>query len=140
MNINRTIIFRILSIFLLLVIASCWSNNIWEYWDTNKKESVFVFSETEFDFGVLKQSEWVVLHDFHFIYNGKETIKITGTQGSCLCTKAFVDKTSYNHGESWVLTVEFNPNLHGEPSGRFFKTAAILTEPSLDVIPEVKIW
>ena len=140
MNINRTIIFRILSIFLLLVIASCWSNNIWEYWDTNKKESVFVFSETEFDFGVLKQSEWVVLHDFHFIYNGKETIKITGTPGSCLCTKAFVDKTSYNPGESWVLTVEFNPNLHGEPSGRFFKTAAILTEPSLDVIPEVKIW
>jgi len=36
--------------------------------------------------------------------------------------------------------VKFNPNLHAEPEGRFFKTVSILTDRELEKIPEVKIW
>lgn len=38
------------------------------------------------------------------------------------------------------MRVTFNPNLHAEPEGKFFKTVSILTEPKLDELPEVKIW
>jgi nitrite reductase (NO-forming) len=106
----------------------------------NIEPSVFEFAEKEFDFGVIKQSGGVVSHKFPFVYNGAESIDIIGTPGSCLCTSAFTDKESYQHGEAGVLTVEFNPNLHAEPKGRFFKTVTILTEPEFDNFPEVKIW
>ncbi|HLD71550.1 MAG TPA: hypothetical protein VI873_02975, partial [Candidatus Peribacteraceae bacterium] len=36
--------------------------------------------------------------------------------------------------------VTFNPNLHEEPEGRFYKSVTMLTEPSLFEQPEVKIW
>ena len=102
--------------------------------------SVFEFTETEFDFGVIDQSGGVVSHEFAFVYNGTEPIDITGTPGSCLCTSASTDKESYQPGESGVLTVEFNPNLHAEPEGRFYKSVIILTEPELVNEPKIKIW
>lgn len=104
------------------------------------KQDIFEFSETEFDFGVIDQSGGIVSHEFSFVYKGIEPIKVTSTPGSCLCTTAFADKEIYQPGEKGVLTVEFNPNLHTEPEGRFFKTATIFTEPKLEVYPEVKIW
>ncbi len=107
---------------------------------TDSKIGVFGFTETEFDFGVIKQSGGIVSHEFSFTYNGVEPIKIIGTPGSCLCTSASIDKEIYQPGESGILTVEFNPNLHGEPDGRFFKTVTILTEPQLEDDPEIKIW
>ena len=43
-------------------------------------------------------------------------------------------------GDTGILTVKFNPNLHAEPEGKFFKTLTLLTEPSIEEMPEVKIW
>lgn len=99
-----------------------------------------VFEKTEFDFGVLKQSAGIVTHDFPFTYIGDIERKIVAVPGSCACTTAEVNIDVLKPGEQGVLTVTFDPNLHEEPEGRFYKTAALLTEPLLENEAEVKIW
>lgn len=114
----------------------------------NKKENItedkiiqlFEFKEKEFDFGIIKQSGGKVSHEFEFIYNGTEPITISGVPTSCACTSAQIDKTQLNPGDIGKLTVIFNPNLHAEPQGKFFKTVVLFTDPKLKKIPEVKIW
>jgi len=101
---------------------------------------LFSFDETEYDFGVIKQSGGKVKHDFAFTYNGTETVTITGVPTSCACTSATIDKTTLGPGDDGVVTVTFNPNLHAEPEGKFFKSVSLITEPKVDEMPEVKIW
>lgn len=105
-----------------------------------EKNIGLVFDEESFDFGVIKQSGGKVSHDFSFTYQGDNPIKITGVPTSCACTSATVSPTNLNPGDSGVLTIKFNPNLHAEPEGKFFKTALILSEPELNNSPEIKIW
>ncbi len=100
----------------------------------------FEFTETSYDFGIIKQSGGKVSYDFPFTYRGSEPIEITGVPTSCACTSAQVDQTKFSSGDSGILTVKFNPNLHEEPEGKFFKTISFLTEPKLAEMPEVKIW
>jgi len=75
-----------------------------------------------------------------FTYQGDTPITVTGTPTSCACTAASINKKLLSKNDSGVLTVTFNPNLHAEPEGRFFKTVTILTDPPLTEQPEVKIW
>lgn len=107
---------------------------------TEPIESIFNFAEESFDFGLIKQSGGIVSHDFAFTYNGDQPITITGTPGSCLCATGKVSKTEFTKGDTGILTVEFDPNLHEEPEGRFYKTVSLITDPKLEEIPEVKIW
>ncbi|MCK5603089.1 DUF1573 domain-containing protein [Candidatus Pacearchaeota archaeon] len=110
-----------------------------------KKESQFTmgdftFEDKEFDFGIIKQSGGLVKRDFSFTYNGETPLEITGTPASCACTSGEISRNKLSKGDQGILTVIFNPNLHEEPEGKFFKSVSILTEPKLEVIPEVKIW
>lgn len=107
-----------------------------------KKEVIPIFSlsEKDFDFGKIKQSGGKVEHTFVLQYDGQEPLKITGVPTSCACTSAKIDKTILSTGESAIITVTFDPNLHEEPEGKFFKTISILTEPSIQNSPELKIW
>jgi hypothetical protein len=100
----------------------------------------FAFEVQEQDLGVVKQSGGIVEANFPFTYRGDTPITITNVVGSCACTEGRVDKTELNPRDSGALTVEFNPNLHAEPEGRFFKTVILLTDPPLKTDPEVKIW
>lgn len=104
------------------------------------RPSPLVFEALEHDFGVIKQSGGIVQHDFVLTYNGEEPLSITSTPGNCACTTAEIDKTLLNKGDQAVLTVAFNPNLHAEPKGKFYKTVALITDPPLNPVPEVKIW
>lgn len=101
---------------------------------------LFDFAESEFDFGTLKQSGGIVTHDFPFTYNGTETITVTGLPTSCGCTSATIDSSTLTPGTQGVITVAFDPNLHAEPEGRFYKTITLLTEPTITQSPELKIW
>jgi rhodanese-related sulfurtransferase len=107
---------------------------------TNNSVSPFVFTEKSFDFGKIKQSGGKVSHDFVFTYNGENEIEITGVPTSCACTSAVISKTKFKKGETGILTVSFNPNLHEEPTGQFYKSISLLTSPKLETMPEVKIW
>ncbi len=107
---------------------------------TLEKANPFVFEQGEHDFGVIKQSGGIVSHDFTFRYEGKDSITVANVVGSCLCTEGEISGNTFNPGDEGILTVKFNPNLHAEPKGKFFKTVAIITEPRLPELPEVKVW
>jgi hypothetical protein len=100
----------------------------------------FVFEENEYDFGVVKQSSGINSYEFAFTYMGTDAINVTGTPTSCACTAAEISDSYFEKGDTGVLTVHFDPNLHEEPDGIFFKTVNILTDPELEKSPEVKIW
>lgn len=104
----------------------------------NKKE--FDFEEREFDFGLLKQSAGIVEHDFSFTYNGDEDLEIIGVPTSCGCTSARINRNNLSKGDKGIITVSFDPNLHAEPEGRFFKTVSLLTNPPVPGINDLKIW
>ena len=107
---------------------------------STQQQPAFLFVEKEHDFGILKQSGGKVSHDFAFTYTGDAPIAITALPTSCACASAEVDRRELKPGESGVLTVTFNPNLHAEPEGKFYKSVTMLTEPPLSGQPEVKIW
>lgn len=104
------------------------------------EKETFTFQELEYDYGIVKQSAGIVTKDFEFTYNGDESIEITALPASCACTTASIDKSKLNKGDSAIITVAFDANLHEEPEGKFFKTIAILTEPKIEDTPELKIW
>lgn len=126
----RTQLFLIFGGFLILLITACLA----------KSPASITFNEQEFDFGVIKQSGGKVSHEFTLTNSRGTDLKILSTPTSCSCTEATADKTVLKSGESGKLNVIFNPNLHEEPEGRFYKTVAILTEPAISPPPEVKIW
>ena len=99
-----------------------------------------VFDESEYDFGVIKQSGGTVQHDFTFLYTGKDPVRITSVQTSCACTNASVDINELMNGDTGIVTVRFNPNLHEEPEGKFFKTVSLITDPILEPMKDIKIW
>lgn len=111
-----------------------------EEFNTKYGESVFMFKEKDFDFGMVKQSGGIVLHDFEFVYLGEEAITITSTPTSCACTSAKLSKNTFSSGEKGILTVSFDPNLHEEPEDKFYKTVSLITDPKLETQPEIKIW
>jgi len=100
----------------------------------------FTFEEEEFDFGMLKQSGGEVRHDFNFTYRGEAPISVVATPTSCQCATAEISNQYFENGDSGVLTVYFDPNLHEEPEGRFFKTVSVITEPELEEDIEIKMW
>jgi len=102
--------------------------------------SQIVFDSLSYDFGVVKQSGGVVMHEFPFEYHGSEAMTVTGLAASCGCTSAVIEPSHLEPGTRGVVTVSFNPNLHAEPEGRFYKTVSLLTEPELTLSPELKIW
>jgi nitrite reductase (NO-forming) len=132
-----------LSLFTIIFLSACQQVSLEEAEEDTapiESQGPFQFEETEFDFGVIKQSGGIVTHDFKFTYQGEEPIEITGVPGSCLCTEGEISQEIFNPGDEGFLTVKFNPNLHAEPEGRFYKTVSILTEPKLEEMPEVKVW
>ncbi len=100
----------------------------------------FYFPETEFDFGTIKQSGGKVEHAFPFTYVGSQMITVTGIPTSCGCTTSAIVPEVLTPGSKGVVTVTFDPNLHEEPDGHFYKTATMLTDPPLANLPELKIW
>lgn len=102
--------------------------------------SEFQIAESEFDFGVIKQSGGLVSHDFEFTYTGDIERQVLGVPGSCGCTTGEVDLEVLQSGTRGVITVTFDPNLHEEPEGRFYKTVSLVTDPPILEELEVKIW
>lgn len=108
--------------------------------EDNESRAVLAFAETEHDFGIIKQSGGIVQHEFPFTYNGEVPINVIGVPTSCQCTSAEISKSELAPGDSAVITVYFDPNLHEEPEGKFFKTITLRTEPEVEDNPELKIW
>lgn len=137
LNMNRILI---LSFSLFLLFLTACSTETEAPIPAPAVQSLFQFEEAEYDFGTVKQSGGIVSHDFPFTYVGEEPIAISSTPASCACTTAEISQKNFEPGESGVLTVFFNPNLHEEPRERFFKSVMFVTDPVLTPPPEIKIW
>ncbi len=96
------------------------------------------FNNTEFDYGVTKQSQGILETTFAVVNNGTETVVVESLPTSCQCVSAKIDKKSIAVGEKAVITVAFDANLHPEPDGRFFKTIEIVS--NIKPSPELKIF
>ncbi len=92
----------------------------------------------EYDFGVVKQSQGIVSADFEIINNGSEKVVVSSLPTSCACASAKINKKEIAAGEKAVITVSFDPNLHEEPEGRFFKTIEIIS--NIKPAPQLKIY
>lgn len=106
----------------------------------SRKIGDFRFPTSVLDAGVVKQSGPSARVEMQFRYEGDVPVKITGTPTSCACVSASVSKTTLKPGEGGSLTIEFDPNYHKEPDGRFFKDILILTEPSQTEEVSIRLW
>jgi len=107
---------------------------------SSTKVGNFSLSATVFDIGVIKQSSPVAKVEMPFRYEGDVPVKVTGTPTSCACVSAHISKTILKPGEEGTLTIEFDPNYHKEPEGRFFKDILILTEPAQAEEISIRLW
>jgi hypothetical protein len=107
---------------------------------SSEKAGDFLFSATVLDAGVVKQSGPSVKFEMPFTYEGSAPVRVTGTPTSCACVSASISKKTLSPGESGVLTIEFDPNYHKEPEGRFFKDIIILTEPAQSEEVQIRLW
>lgn len=94
--------------------------------------------KTEYDFGIVKQSQGIVSADFEIINNGTEKVIVSSLPTSCACTSAKIGKKEIAAGEKATITVSLDSNLHEEPSGRFFKTIEIIS--NIKPAPQLKIY
>ena len=74
------------------------------------------FSETDFDFGTVKDGEKVT-HNFKFTNNGTEPLIISNAQGSCGCTVPEWPKEAIAPGKTGEIKVVFDSGGKGSPEG-----------------------
>ncbi len=67
----------------------------------------FLFEETSFDFGTIKQGD-IVKHTFKFRNDGENPLIISNAQASCGCTVPEYAKEPIAPGASSEITVQFN--------------------------------
>ena len=81
----------------------------------DKTKGQIKFEETTFDFGNIKEDGGKVTHEFKFINEGKDPVKITDARAECGCTTPEYPKGEIKPGESGVIKVTYNPL--GRPGG-----------------------
>lgn len=91
------------------------------------------------NFGLIPQYGGNVETTFTVTNTGTETLTVGGISTSCACTTAEISATDIPAGESAVLTVTFDPDLHAEPLGVFKRTVFIPTNDPNTPEAEVNI-
>ena len=86
------------------------------------KQPKAVAEKTEYDFRQIRKSDGVVKTDFVIFNKGSAELLIGDLTASCSCTSAKIDKKKIAAGDKAILTVNFDPNFHKEPEGRFFRS------------------
>jgi hypothetical protein len=87
------------------------------------KYPAMTFTETEFDFGEMKQHEKVT-HEFEFKNTGEADLVISDAIGSCGCTVPEYPKEAIEPGESGKIKVTFDS---GSKRGMQHKTVTLTT-------------
>lgn len=105
---------------------------------TGKLPSVFV-EEKEYDFGKISRKNGLVNKEFIIANKGRGDLVIGDIVTSCGCTSAKLDKTVVAPDSSAVLTVNFDPNFHEEPQGRFSRSVFVPTNDPNNEEIEFKI-
>ncbi len=80
------------------------------------------FTETTHDFGLIKEVDGPVTHEFKFTNNGTEPLTITNVKTSCGCTTPGWTKEAVSPGETGFIQAQYNPTNR---PGRFNKSLTI---------------
>jgi len=80
------------------------------------------FSDKEYNFGTVRESDGIVIHDFQFKNEGKIPLIINDVKASCGCTVIEWPREPLLPGKTGIIKVSFNPN---KQTGAFNKTVQI---------------
>ena len=81
----------------------------------DKTKGKISFEKTTYDFGNIKEAGGPVTHEFTFVNEGTEPLKINSAKAECGCTRPAYPKEEIAPGEKGVIKVTFNPL--GRPGG-----------------------
>jgi hypothetical protein len=113
-DVMKTRIFSVLLFLVLLVMP------IMVMGQANKP--TITLHEKEFNFGTLKESDGIIVHDFLFTNEGKTPLIINDVKASCGCTAPEWPHEPVLPGKNGVIKVSFNPY---KQTGAFNKTVQI---------------
>jgi hypothetical protein len=99
-----------------------------------------VAKEIEYDFGKINKKDGAVKTTFTISNTGEEDLLFGEITTSCGCTSAELDRLILAPKESAVLTVNFDPNFHEEPEGRFSRSVFVPTNDLENPELEFKIF
>ncbi len=98
------------------------------------------FDSKEYDLGKIRKADGVVNKNFVITNVGGEKLIIGDITTSCGCTTAKIDNKEILSGEKANITVNFDPNFHEEPKGRFSRSIYIPTNDPDNKEIELKIF
>lgn len=89
---------------------------------SKKSGAEITATETEFDFGTIKEADGPVSHTFTIKNTGNAPLVLTRVAASCGCTKPEFDTAPVAPGKTTTIKVTYNPA--GRP-GQFVKTISV---------------
>ncbi|MCH5224937.1 MAG: DUF1573 domain-containing protein [Muribaculaceae bacterium] len=81
----------------------------------DKTKGKISFEQTTWDFGNIREDGGKVTHEFIFVNEGSEPLKITSAKAECGCTVPEFPKGEIAPGQKGVIKVTYNPL--GRPGG-----------------------
>lgn len=89
------------------------------------------FSETSYDFGLVKEEEGPVDHTFLFVNKGKQPLVITGVTASCGCTTTGWSEDAIPAGKLGFVKAQYNPLNR---PGAFKKSLTVTTNGDPNIV------
>ena len=105
---------------------------------TKKIASSISIEPKEHDFGMITKKGGSVKTTLALTNDGEEEVSIEEITTSCGCTSAKVSNKVITPGNSVSLQINFDPNFHEEPPGRFSRTVFLKTSEGLEL--QAKIY
>lgn len=118
----------LLSLFLSLVIASC-----------APTAGQIELSETKSDWGTVSNRA-VASRDYEVRNTGTGPLEITGVSTSCGCTMAQVSESRLAPGETAVLKVTYDPQVHNGATGDFLRMVYVRSDDPDTPEAALSIW
>jgi hypothetical protein len=98
---------------------------------TAQEKPVISFTEKDFDFGTVRETDGLITHDFKFTNDGKVPLIINDVKSSCGCTVPSWPHEPVLPGKSATIKVTFNPE---NQSGVIGKTVQIISNASVQQV------
>ncbi|HLO58070.1 MAG TPA: DUF1573 domain-containing protein [Bacteroidales bacterium] len=98
---------------------------------TAQEKPVISFSEKDYDFGTVRETDGLITHEFKFTNDGKVPLIINDVKSSCGCTVPSWPHEPVLPGKSATVKVTFNPE---NQSGAIGKTVKIISNASVQQV------
>ncbi len=100
---------------------------LWSYGVTAQQGAVIEFTQTEHDFGDIKEEGGPITHSFEFVNKGTAPLIISSVKASCGCTTPGWTKEPVMPGEKGYVQAQYNPTNR---PGSFRKSLTVTSNSS----------